>query len=104
MHVYSSAQSTYLCKTILNVGFSLISSICRISGNYLSKSANLKIFFQLQLRWDGTLGFPGGSIKDKEDLVKGLNRELKEELGIDRSNEGGIHKPRTWTFGGIHHR
>ena len=40
---------------------------------------------QVQLRWDGTIGFPGGFIKDREEEIPwaGLNRELKEELGIN---------------------
>jgi 8-oxo-dGTP pyrophosphatase MutT (NUDIX family) len=37
------------------------------------------------MRWDGTIGFPGGFIKDREDPARGLNRELKEELGIRKS-------------------
>ena len=30
----------------------------------------------------GTIQFPGGHIKENEDLVKALKREVKEETGI----------------------
>ena len=39
------------------------------------------VFFpQVQLRWDGTIGFPGGFIKEREEEIPwvGLNRELGE--------------------------
>ncbi|XP_045125620.1 U8 snoRNA-decapping enzyme-like [Portunus trituberculatus] len=34
----------------------------------------------MQLRFDGTFGFPGGLISEGEDVVEGLNRELMEEI------------------------
>ena len=33
-------------------------------------------------RWDGRMGFPGGTIKKDETLLKALKREIKEEIGI----------------------
>lgn len=33
----------------------------------------------MHLRFDGTMGFFGGLIDQKEDLLVGLHRELKEE-------------------------
>ena len=42
----------------------------------------------LQLRFDGTLGFPGGFIEDGESIENGLKRELSEELG---PTAGGIN-------------
>nr|XP_033806710.1 U8 snoRNA-decapping enzyme isoform X2 [Geotrypetes seraphini] len=37
---------------------------------------------QMQMRFDGRLGFPGGFIDPKDgSLEEGLNRELTEELG-----------------------
>ncbi|KAK8394507.1 hypothetical protein O3P69_006588 [Scylla paramamosain] len=35
---------------------------------------------EMQLRFDGTFGFPGGLISEGEDVVEGLNRELMEEI------------------------
>jgi len=35
----------------------------------------------MQMRFDGKLGFPGGLIDDGEDVVAALNREIKEEMG-----------------------
>ena len=36
----------------------------------------------MQLRFDGTFGFPGGILETKEAPVDGLNRELNEEIGL----------------------
>ena len=33
------------------------------------------------MRWDGTIGFPGGFVKLGEHPVQGLIREITEELG-----------------------
>jgi U8 snoRNA-decapping enzyme len=38
--------------------------------------------FQMQMRFDGVLGFPGGLIEKGEDPVVGLNREMEEEIGL----------------------
>ena len=38
---------------------------------------------QMQLRFDGALGFPGGLIDPGEVIVDGLNRECSEEIGLD---------------------
>lgn len=37
----------------------------------------------MQLRFDGTFGFPGGLMNKGEDVATGLNRELGEEIGWD---------------------
>ena len=37
----------------------------------------------MQLRFDGTLGFPGGFLEKEELPVVGLNRELTEEIGLE---------------------
>ena len=36
----------------------------------------------MQLRWDGTLGFPGGLVNKGEDLIKALIREAEEEFAF----------------------
>jgi len=41
----------------------------------------------MQMRFDGTLGFPGGYIDSDERRHDGLNRELKEEIGL-KQKEG----------------
>ena len=38
----------------------------------------------LQLRFDGLLGFPGGLVDPGENVVKGLNRELQEEINLGK--------------------
>ncbi|XP_060586532.1 U8 snoRNA-decapping enzyme-like [Ruditapes philippinarum] len=42
----------------------------------------------MQMRFDGRFGFPGGHINNGEKTIVGLNRELKEELGLDISEFG----------------
>jgi len=37
----------------------------------------------MHLRFDGLLGFPGGLIDPGESVEVGLNREVKEEMGLD---------------------
>ncbi|RLA73089.1 MAG: hypothetical protein DRG30_06695 [Epsilonproteobacteria bacterium] len=33
-------------------------------------------------RWDGRIGFPGGTVEENEPLLDALLREIKEEIGI----------------------
>jgi U8 snoRNA-decapping enzyme len=33
-------------------------------------------------RWDGRMGFPGGTVNESESLMEALLREIKEEIGI----------------------
>ncbi len=33
-------------------------------------------------RWDGRMGFPGGTVNEDESLIEALVREIKEEIGI----------------------
>ena len=37
----------------------------------------------MMFRDDGSFGFPGGLIDPGEDIVDGLNRECREEIGLD---------------------
>jgi len=34
-------------------------------------------------RWDGRMGFPGGTVNEGEGLLEALVREVKEEIGIN---------------------
>jgi 8-oxo-dGTP diphosphatase len=36
--------------------------------------------------YKGMWGFPGGFLEEKEDLVEGMKRELKEETGLELQN------------------
>ena len=37
----------------------------------------------MMMRWDGLIGFPGGSVEDGESLTKAVAREIKEEVNWD---------------------
>jgi len=43
----------------------------------------IKALLMMQLRFDGLLGFPGGLIDAGENILEGLNRELREEMALD---------------------
>lgn len=40
-------------------------------------------FALMQMRWDGKIGFPGGKVDEGESLIVAVQRELKEELGLN---------------------
>ncbi|XP_038644729.1 U8 snoRNA-decapping enzyme isoform X1 [Scyliorhinus canicula] len=49
-----------------------------------SLTTTCKIVSQMQMRFDGKIGFPGGFVDLRDgSLEDGLNRELSEELGCD---------------------
>lgn len=41
-------------------------------------------------RWDGRMGFPGGTVQEDESLLEALVREIKEEIGL-RVNTAKVH-------------
>jgi len=43
----------------------------------------VSISFQMQMRFDGMIGFAGGLVDPGEEVCEGLNRELKEEANLD---------------------
>ena len=46
----------------------------------------------MHLRFDGTLGFPGGLIDENEDILDGLHRELREEINYSTT----VQRPLTY--------
>lgn len=63
-------------------GFAMVRSVVYPLHSVTWMAIILYSFFKMQVRFDGTIGFPGGLIDPGEDVVTGLNRELKEELGL----------------------
>ena len=49
----------------------------------LAMTPNVSISFQMQMRFDGMIGFAGGLVDPGEEVCEGLNRELKEETNLD---------------------
>merc|ERR1719422_2975904 len=44
---------------------------------------DMKGVVMMQMRFDGVLGFPGGLVDEGEKPLDGVNREMKEEIGLD---------------------
>lgn len=42
--------------------------------------------FQMQMRFDGLIGFPGGGVDPGESPVDAVNREIREEIGWTEIN------------------
>ena len=53
----------------------------------IRRTCSTLLAFFVQMRYDGKLGFPGGIVSDldipDDTLEEGLNREMKEEIGLD---------------------
>ena len=55
--------------------------------------------YTFKVRFDGLLGFPGGLVDDGESVEQGLNRELEEEINLNRltcSWKGKLERSRSW--------
>nr|XP_002132010.1 U8 snoRNA-decapping enzyme-like isoform X2 [Ciona intestinalis] len=53
------------------------------STKILFNSIPMRYSIMMQIRFDGKIGFPGGLIDKGENIEFGLNRELKEEIGLE---------------------
>lgn len=68
-------------------------------GARVPRPTSIPSFPQMQMRFDGRLGFPGGFVDAQDSsLEDGLNRELREELGeatsafrVERSDYRSSH-------------
>ncbi|XP_023225090.1 uncharacterized protein LOC111626044 [Centruroides sculpturatus] len=58
-------------------------AIYSFSDKKVLSKYSVKANVLMVMRFDGTLGFPGGEIPEGENIVDGLIRELKEEINFD---------------------
>jgi len=55
---------------------------------YFKDQAHIKCPAVIMIdRWDGRMGFPGGTLEEDEGLKEGLKREIKEEIGLNIKTE-----------------
>lgn len=55
---------------------------------YFKDQAHIKCPAVIMIdRWDGRMGFPGGTLEEGESLKEGLRREIKEEIGLKIKTE-----------------
>lgn len=51
---------------------------------YFKDQTNIKCPAIIMIdRWDGRMGFPGGTVEEGESIEEALQREIKEEIGIN---------------------
>ena len=49
------------------------------------------LLIQMQVRFDGNIGFIGGLVDTGENAIEGLNRECCEEINLDISQFRLLH-------------
>uniref|UniRef100_A0A914WZM3 U8 snoRNA-decapping enzyme n=1 Tax=Plectus sambesii TaxID=2011161 RepID=A0A914WZM3_9BILA len=58
-----------------------------LSGSSTKNIEQARALVMATIRFDGKIGFPGGFIDPGETWLEGVNRELREELDVDTSND-----------------
>ncbi|XP_035229173.1 U8 snoRNA-decapping enzyme-like isoform X2 [Stegodyphus dumicola] len=86
-HGYVCELSNLLLQCIVVISTNLLELACKyVSDAKFASTFNEEVnpgFLQMQLRFDGCIGFPGGIIEEGTNIVKGLNRELEEEINLN---------------------
>ena len=85
-------QNFFFIQCRPSIQAQLIEHICSIDFSVLNQTPSF-INFQMQMRFDGKMGFPGGLIDPGEQVCDGLNRELQEEIALDVVRLVPAHSP-----------